>query len=40
MGSHENHPTAAKLQLFYNHRAAVRHMQRTDEAHPDRTKRP
>src|SRR5580704_8913711 len=39
IGNHENHPSAAKLHLFSNHRVTVFHVQQTDEAHAKRTKR-
>jgi hypothetical protein len=39
-GQRENHPSAAKLHLFSNHRAAVSHLPQADEAHADRAKRP
>jgi hypothetical protein len=37
---HENHPSAAKLHLFSNHRAALSHLPQADEAHADRAKPP
>jgi hypothetical protein len=39
LGNDENHASAAKLQPFSDHRAAVPHMRQADEVDSDRTKR-